>query len=606
SSRILWVATENGIIQLNIQTNEIKKIQKESDQSSSLSDNNLRSFLKDDQDNIWICNTKYIDVYNKEKGFFKRLQYPQKADNGHIHLNDLPTLFIDKKNTLWLGYEQGLARYDRSAKSFIDFEFQHKKAIKTSTRTLCEDHFGNLWIGSYSGLYVLSNDRQELKHIVHDPDNSTSLSQNSIYRIIRDSRGDMWIGTWADGVNYYNQDNGAFKSIYSDNTDNKLNYKVVSGIAEDARGNLWIGTEGGGLNFYNRTTKKFAYYKNNLHDPHSLSANNIKSVIIGRDSNIWIGMHDGGLDFLNPGEKSFKFQKIDFPSDQNISLKAYKVLTLFEDHNGNIWIGTLTGGLIFYDTRKKMLSKIDKDIKTVMSITQTENPDLLLIGGNNGLETIHVHTKQKHNIQVKERSQSEPPLYVNSIYVDPSGHYWIGTEGQGLYIYNPKEQTTKSYSKKDGLPNDIIYGILPDDNGKIWVSTNNGISQIDPASNTLKNYNQSDDLQGNEFNYGSFFKTGKNELFFGGTNGLSYFDPKDLRRNTFVPPIDITNIDVNNALFRKITDSVTTIILAYNENNFSIDFTSLSYMRPEKNEFAYRLEGYDEDWNYIGNQRRAV
>src|SRR5690606_20653433 len=182
SSRILWVATENGIIQLNIQTNEIKKIQKESDQSSSLSDNNLRSFLKDDQDNIWICNTKYIDVYNKEKGFLKRLQYPQKADNGHIHLNDLPTLFIDKKNTLWLGYEQGLARYDRSAKSFIDFEFQHKKAIKTSTRTLCEDHFGNLWIGSYSGLYVLSNDRQELKHIVHDPDNSTSLSQNSIYR----------------------------------------------------------------------------------------------------------------------------------------------------------------------------------------------------------------------------------------------------------------------------------------------------------------------------------------------------------------------------------------------------------------------------------------
>src|SRR5690606_40410855 len=112
----------------------------------------------------------------------------------------------------------------------------------------------------------------------------------------------------------------------------------------------------------------------------------------------------------------------------------------------------------------KMLSKTDKEIKTVTSITQTENPDLLLIVDNNGLETIHIHTKQKHSIQVKERSQSEPPLYVNSICVDPSGHYWIGTEGQGLYIYNPKEQTTKSYSKKDGLPNDIIYGILPDDN----------------------------------------------------------------------------------------------------------------------------------------------
>src|SRR5690606_7065587 len=228
SNSILWVATENGIIQLDIKTNEVKKIQKESGKYNSLSDNNLRSFLKDNEGNIWICNTKYIDVYNTEKGFFKRLHYPQKADNSRIHLNDLPTLFIDKKNTLWLGYEQGLAWYDRSTESFIDFEFQHKKAVASSTRTLCEDHFGNLWIGSYSGLYILSNDRQKLKHIVHDPDNSTSLSQNSIYRIIRDSRGDMWIGTWADGVNYYNQDNGAFKSIYSGNTDNKLNYKVVS------------------------------------------------------------------------------------------------------------------------------------------------------------------------------------------------------------------------------------------------------------------------------------------------------------------------------------------------------------------------------------------
>src|SRR5690606_27051281 len=289
--------------------------------------------------------------------------------------------------------------------------------------------------------------------------------------------------------------------------------------------------------------------------------------------------------FLNPRQKPFKFQKIDFPQNQNISLKAYKVLTLFEDYKGNIWIGTLTGGLIFYDTHKKTLSKIDKDIKTVMSIAQTHNPNILLIGGNNGLESIDIETKQKQRVQVKEVARTEPPLYVNSIFVDPTGYFWIGTEGQGLYIYNPKGKTTKSYSTKDCLPNDIIYGILPDDNGKIWISTNNGLSQIETASNSIRNYNQSDGLQGNEFNYGSFFKTSKKELFFGGTNGLTYFDPKNLRRNTFVPPIDITNIDVNNTYFTKITDSITSITLTYNENNFSIDFTSLSYMRPEKNEF---------------------
>ncbi|TYR37348.1 response regulator [Sphingobacterium phlebotomi] len=607
NSHLLWVATDNGIVQVNIYTHEMERIQKQTGGANSISDNNIRFFLKDNEGNIWICNNKYIDVYNTNSGIFKRHNYPQKADNNsRIHPNDLPALFIDKKNTLWLGYEQGLARYDRSTESFIDFEFQHERAITSSTRTISEDHFGNLWIGSYAGLYILSADRKELKHIVHDPDNATSLSQNSIYRIIRDSRGDMWMGTWAGSVNYYNQDNSVFKNFYSGNTNNKLNYKVVSGMAEDVNGNLWIGTEGGGLNFYDRNTKKFTYYKHNPHDPNSLSANNIKSVVIDRNGYIWIGMHDGGLNFINPKQKPLKFQKIDFPPNQNISLKAYRILTVFEDYNGNIWIGTLTGGLIFYDTTKKILTKINNAPTTVMSIAQTHGPEILLIGGNNGLETIHVHTKQKHSIQIKERSRNEPPLYINCVFVDTSGHYWIGTEGQGLYIYDPKTKKTKVYTTKEGLPNNVVYGILSDSGGKIWVSTNNGISQIEIASNTIKNYNQSDGLQGNEFNYGSFFKTSKNELFFGGTNGLTYFDPKDLRRNTFVPPIDITNIDVNNTFFTKITDSVTNITLAYNENNFSIDFTSLSYMRPENNEFAYKLEGNDENWNYTGNQRRAI
>ena len=602
---LLWVATANGIVQVNIKTNQISRIQRRNSSTNSPSDNNIRSFLKDNEGNIWICNTKYIDVYHADRGFYKHLHYPQKAGSS-IHLNDLPTLFMDKRNNLWLGYEKGLARYDPLTENFIDFDFHDKKAITTSVRTLCEDHFGNLWIGSYSGLYILNTDRSELKHIVHDPNNSSSLSQNSIYKIIRDSRGDMWIGTWADGINYYNRDNAAFRHIPFGNTDNKLNYRVVSGMAEDAKGNLWIGTEGGGLNFYDRETKKFTYYNHDSYNPHSLSGSNVKSVIIDRKGGIWIGMHDGGLNYLDPNKKPFKFQQIDFLSHQNISLKAYKVLTLFEDRNGNIWIGTLTGGLIFYDTHQKNLSKIDKDIKTVMSITQTENPDILLVGGNNGLETIHIQTKQKQTIPIKELAQNDPPLYINCIFVDPSNNYWVGTEGQGLHIYNPKNKTTISYSTKDGLPNDIIYGILADSNGKIWVSTNNGISRIEISSNTIKSYNQSDGLQGNEFNYGSFLRTSQKELFFGGTNGLTHFNPNDLRRNTFVPPLDITNIDVNNTFFKKITDSVKTVTLKYNENNFSIDFTSLSYMRPDKNEFAYKLEGNDENWNYIGNQRRAI
>lgn len=602
---LLWIATDNGISQINITTDEIKRIHKLGDRPNSLSDNKIRSFLKTPSGNIWICNTSYIDVYSPTEKTFRSIDYPKK-ENQHTHINNRPTLYTDQNNTIWLGYEQGLAVYNPQTDRFIDFYLQEKKAIHSPIRSICEDHSGNLWIGTYAGLYILNPTHTNLKHIVHDPNVSTSLSQNSIYKIIRDSRGDMWLGTWADGLNYYSRDNDVFKHIPFGNTDNKLNYRVVSSLAEDKNGNLWIGTEGGGLNFYHRETKKFTYYKNEPGNLHSLSANNIKSVIIDRQGYLWIGIHDGGLNFLDPGEKPFKFQQIEFPPDQNISLKAYKVLTLFEDKNGNIWIGTLTGGLIFYDQRTQQLSKIDKDIKTVMSIVQTENPDILLVGGDKGLESIHIETKKKNKIPFNDSSKNTSSLYVNCLFIDDFGHYWIGTEGYGVYMYDPKSKKTIVYGIKEGLPNDIIYGILSDNSGNIWVSTNNGISQIDIASNSIKNYNQSDGLQGNEFNYGASFKTKNKELFFGGTNGLTYFNPKDIRKNTFVPPIHITNLEINNLPFTKITDSTTLITLKHNENNFSIDFTSLSYMRPEKNEFAYKLEGNDENWNYIGNQRRAV
>lgn len=604
NSSLLWAATDNGLIQINIRTNEVKRIKNQSNNPNSLSDNNTRYFLKAKDGNIWICNTKHIDIYNPDKKTFKHLNYPKK--NNKIHFNDLPTLYIDQKNAIWLGYEQGLALYDTRSQSFKDFEFKGKKAIVTAVRSICEDLSGNLWIGSYSGLYILNSEHSELKHFVHDDNNSNSLSQNSIYKIIRDSRGDIWLGTWADGLNYYNRDNEAFKNISFGNTDNKLNYRVVSGIAEDLNGNLWIGTEGGGLNFYNRKTKRFTYYKNDPDNRNSLSANNVKSVIIDHNQNIWVGIHDGGVNFLNPNKKPFEFQQIDFTKANHVPLKEYKVLTLLEDKSGNIWIGTLTGGLIFYDVSQQLLSKIDNDIKSIMSIVQTEDPDILLIGGDNGLETVNIHTKTRNKITLKKTTKDNPSPYVNCIFIDNFNNYWVGTEGEGVYMYDPKHRKVKTYGIKEGLPNDIIYGILADNNGNIWISTNNGISRLNIESNNTKNYNQFDGLQGNEFNYGSFFKTRDKKLFFGGTNGLTYFNPNDIRKNSFVPQIDITNIEVNNTPYKKITDSVSIIILNYNENNFSIDFTALSYMHPEKNEFAYILEGNDKKWNYAGTQRKAV
>ena len=602
----LFLATNNGLSKINIKKGNIINFRKDNYNLNSLSNNRTRSFLVTNDGKLWICNIEYIDIFNPSNNTFKRLDFPKERSK-EIHINDRPTLFQDSQNAIWLGYEKGLAIYDSDLGTFTDYQFNKEKAIASAVRSICEDLSGNLWIGTYSGLYILDADRTSIKHVVHDDNNAQSLSQNSIYKIIRDSRGDMWIGTWADGINYYNRDYGVFKQITYGENDFTLNYKVVSGIAEDDNGNLWIGTEGGGVNFLDVKTKKFNYYKNVPDDTNSLSADNVKAVINDKNGNIWIGIHNGGVNFLNPKITPYRFEPIDFPKSSDFSLKSLKVLTLLEDNDGNIWIGTLTGGVIVYNIKTKELEKLDDQIRTVMCIVQTNNPDYLLVGGDYGLEKINIKTKKRTKIIIdKNLIKEDIPLYVNCVFIDNFDNYWIGTEGQAMFMHNPKRNETKVYGIDEGLPNDIIYGILSDNNGNIWISSNYGISRLNILSNQIKNYDYYDGLQGNEFNYGSFFKTKNGDLFFGGTNGLTYFNPSQIQENTFAPKVDIYNFEVNNKPFSKITDATSKITLRHNQNDFSIDFTALSYMQSEKNKFAYKLEGRDSDWNFVGNERKAV
>lgn len=599
----LYVATNNGLSILNIKTDEIVNYKTESNNTNSLSNNSLRSFLNTNDGNLWISNIYYIDIFNPINKTFKRLEYP-KTTTEKILINDRPTLFQDSQNRIWLGYNNGLALYDKSTKKFQDFVINNNKEINSSVRSICEDLLGNLWIGSYTGLFILDTEKTSIKHITNQENKPNSLSQNSIYKIIRDSRGDIWIGTWAAGINYFNKDNQSFQEISFGKSNKALNYRVVSGIVEDKQENLWIGTEGGGLNFFDRKSKTFSFFKQNPNEKNTLSGNNIKAVIIDKKNTLWIGIHDGGVNFINLEKKPYQFNSIDFPSSSEYTLKDLKVLSLLEDKNGNIWIGTLSGGVICFNTKTKTLHKLDDDIRTIMCIVQSEKPDVILVGGDNGLESININTLKRTKISFvpENKLETESP-YINTIFIDNFNNYWIGTEGQGLHKYNSKRNEYKKYNIDKGLLSDIIYGILSDNNGNLWVSTNYGISRINIQSNTIKNFTYSDGLQGNEFNYGSYFKTKKQELFFGGTNGLTYFNPSDIQKNNFVPQIDIHSIDVNTNPFLKITDSISKITLKYNQNNISIDYSGLSFMQPEKNRYAFMLEGYDKEWIYTTDRR---
>ena len=605
-SSSIVISTSFGLTNLEIKKNKFSYLLQIKNKTNALSDNRTRGFLKARDGSLWIITIASIDKYDPKKNSFSHYDYPPKTKK-YLHINNSPTLFQDKKGTVWLGYEAGLAKFDTNTKTFEKYELNGNPNTQISVRTLYEDRNNNLWVGTYTGLYIISKNNNEIKKYVHNENEPKSLSQNSIYKIIEDSKGDIWIGTWAGGINYFDRKFDRFKQLGSGPKNNLLNYKVVSAIVEDPNNNLWIGTEGGGLNVLDRKTGLFRYYTKNSNNPNSISSNNIKSMIKDRDGNLWIGTHDAGLNFLNPQKKPFVFQHFDSKNINGVNIKDYRIISLLEDKNRNIWIGTLTDGLLFYNRTLKTFTNLQKETKSIFCIVQSSNPNKLLVGGSFGFEIVDINTKKRSSISLKnDQNDSHLSQSVNCIYEDNNKQYWIGTEGQGLYSYDISNKKIINYGIKEGLPNEIIYGILPDSMGNLWISTNNGLSRFNLKTYKFENFDESDGLQGNEFNYSSFLKTTKGELVFGGQNGLNYFSPKMITPNNYFPPLDIYAINVNNKPFLQITDSVKEIKLKYDQNDFNIDFVALSFSQHNKNNYAVKLEGFDDDWKYIGNQKNAA
>ena len=607
----LWLGTNYGLEKFNTQTAESARFLVQNSGTKSISNNHIRSLLITKDNNLWICNTNSIDVYNPKTKTFKQFAYP-KTTTKEVSVNYAPVLYQDIKTNLWLGYKDGLLLFNNKSQVFEPYKLDSEglKQINAEVRTIHQDHLGILWIGTYEGLYIVNQDKNSISHYVHNESEKNSLSQNSIYQIFEDSKGDVWIGTYAGGVNYYDRSFDLFKHFTAGTNRTKLSYNVVSAIVEDPERNLWIATEGGGINFYNRKTGLFDYYRHNENNPNSLSSNNVKSMIRTRKGNFWIGTHDGGLNFLNPKIKPFRFEKYTNVAGNTNSLSNNRVISLYEDDQNNIWIGTSGGGLNVMDATTKNITRVVDPSNTlsilVYNISKTASKDTLLIAGDKGLVKLNIKNHKFVQVEYKNDHNVYDFNATLFVYEDPSRNLWIATEGDGLYYYNSKSCKSVKYGIKEGLPNEVIYGILPVDSKTLWFSTNRGLSKLNLKTKHFKNIDVSDGLIGDEFNFGAFIKLENGNLMFGGTSGIDFFDPKKIKENVFIPPVSITGILVNNKPFLAENNSNTELTLKHNQNVFSFNFVALSYSQPTKNQYAYKLEGFDEDWNYIGNKKSAT
>ena len=399
------------------------------------------------------------------------------------------------------------------------------------------------------------------------------MQNNKVRSIYRDSDGDMWIGTKMGGMlSKFNLNDFSFTN-YKHNPNDPLSISddYILCITEDRPGFIWVGTLRGGLNLFDKKRGKVIVYKNNPDDQNSIADNGGIFVIFKNDDGkLWIGGNTPCLDVFDPINMTFKHYS---KGTNNFFSGAARVI--IKDKGGVIWIGT-TKGLVKYNKETDDFSSYVNDSKNHTSISNND---------------------------------------IYCICEDSSERFWIGTK-YGLNLMNRKEGKFTVFSTKNGLPSNAITGILEDRHGNLWLSTLNGLSKFNPVTYKFRNYTIEDGLQSNEFPpYVQCCKTNTGEMLFGGNYGFNLFDPDKITDNPIIPKVYFTNFfisnnpvpiaDKNSVLQKHISHS-STISLDHTQTTFSIEYVALSYTSPEKNIYAYKMDGLEKNWNYVGAKRMAT
>lgn len=624
----IWVGSQGGLDYFDTKLNKFTKHFKNNPKDgSSIGNNNVSFVYLDSQKRLWAGTTGGgLNLFDAKKEEFKRYLFEPK-DSRTLSGNNVSCIFEDKKHRLWVGTQNdGLNRLEAGSGKFV--RYQHNKNAKNTISgstiySLNMDENSNLWIGSENGgLCILNPETGNFYTYMHDDIDKNSITGNSIYSILKDNHGNMWLGAFSGGINVFKRSTESFTHYRHSSSTNSLSNDFVLSIYEDPDKNVWVGTDGGGLNkfdyrdgsishymqnpgknsitgnfvltvnqdyeghiwlgtwadgvsIFNPKTGTFTNLKNQPGNPNSLAGNNIYALTHSRDKSTWIGTYNDGLSHYNKKTKKFTNYRYD-PRDTN-SISSDRVYSLLEDSHGNLWVGTFDGGLNLFN-------------KNTNNFTRFKH-----INGQNSLSDDNV-----------------PDLYESR-----NGSIWISTF-TGLNLFDPTTRRFTVFTKKDGLPSDIIYAAREDDDGKMWVSSNNGLSAFDPVKRTFKNYTVEDGLQDDEFKSHSAYRGATGKLYFGGVNGFNAFSPGQILKPEGFSPLVITSFQIFNKKVAPAKNSIDpsplkqdisdtkSITLNYKQSVISLEFAALDYTSADKKKYAYILEGFDKEWNYVGSRHTAT
>lgn len=570
----------------------------------------IRSIIEDRLGTLWMAarGGGLIEMTDKEAGKFRYYRHDD-SDSSSVISDGLNCVFQDSHGQIWTAGAWGFSEFNKETGEFINYSLPYvnnNPDWSINISDIIEGPEGDLWMNSAEGFFRFDPAQKQLIHYVNDPDNDNSLSNNYINQIIIDQSGQIWVSTWSRGVCLINPYSNAFKHIQKKpNLKSSLLDNFVTDMFADSEDNFWIGTFGGGLNrtkiSHGEILESFEHFIFDVDDPNSISSNIITYIYEDRNNFLWFSTYNG-LNKYNPKNKKFTSYRTDLDDDSAISELA--VLAVCEDSHGTFWVGTVNG-LNIMDTETGKFTRILPDADDPKSITNNyisviyEDSEGEIWFGSEHPERLN--RKDTSFIHVKNIST------IYDIIEDDSTNLWFTSCIGGLFHWNRKSQQFKAITVEQGLPTNYIFAVEIDDNNDIWAGSSSGLSRINGSSYKVKNYDVTDGLVSGEVCQRARFKDKDGWLYFGTRNGITYFHPDSIKENTYIPPVYVTGLKINGnqKYFNKPVYETDTVELQHNEGNISFDFVALNYVNTQKNQYAYMLEGYDEDWNYAGDRRTA-
>lgn len=617
----IWIAHFSGVNILDPATKRISPFVIPFNRSGPPSVKSCMFVFEDSQHRMWIGTSEGLfrfDPDTKSLGHYVH----SSQDPSSLSGNSVNAMAQDKDGNIWVGTTEGLSQLKPGATSFINYKHPNETAGLLSSNFISSiaTDGDKLWLGTGEGLDVLdirTGERAEFRFAYR---NFHSLTAKWIRSVYIDKEGIYWLGTTGGGVDKYDKNLNLFNYIRSNVFDeNGLNAPVVTSFAEDKNNNVYVGTEGGGLSLFDRKTKLFQHFTiQSTRKGAAADGLVVLALEMTRKNQLLIGTFADGLFVFDPASGKYRQLMKEINAEEpNVSA----VFCIKEDRQGNIWLGTNGEGITVLNPQYQAIARYTPNPKAandvllpingyIRDIEEDRNGNLWIATHGGGI-AVFQPASQKFTIYNTGNSKL-PNDKVLSILEDSRGNIWAGTFGGGLGLFDRATSRFTSFSEKDGLQNNAVYKIVEDKNGLLWVSTNKGISSVDIGTKKINNYNFHNGLQNNNFVLGAGLRSSSGELFFGGLEGFNYFMPASLKKNNNIPAVLITDLQIANRSVKPSEGgplqediSVAREINLDYKQNFALSFVGVNYTLPEQNRYAYKLENFDKDWNYVGNSTTA-